>query len=565
MSDYFHAPEAMNFRRIRWLLIAVFLTLSIGPLIGVFYNYKTEVQDLIRDKVTSHLMSLVTKSSYLVNGFISERLSDLRAISKIVLSGSHLRPEELEKSFESIKEEYGVYDKFFVLDKDGKTQFVTAMDGLFEAGPGENRFVELLKGEEYTGDVFINNKLGFPQIVVSTPLFDSNKKLAGALGAIVDFRPIESLLKKAEVGKTGEVYLVNRQGYFVTSTRLGATILEDRITDESGDLLLDKGIDEEIDYRGKKVLRARMPIEDKPWIVIADQDRDEALGEIARLNNKVFLFGLLSIGLLVVIVYFLSNAIVRLLEKTYKRERELEFQVVQKEKLAALGLLTAGIAHELNTPLANALLYSQMLAREMKEGDKSQLEKLSVVEEEVKQGSKIVRNLLAFSRQSQFDSKTTDVKEVLGKLLDITTPFCTSKKVEIIRDLPEEIPVVKADTGVIQQVFTNLIANALDAMPKGGTLKLTIRFVPALKKVTVDVSDTGSGIPRENIKKVFDPFFTTKAQGEGTGIGLFMSYEMVRSLGGNIRVISETQGGKTGTIFTLELPVAESKEENSDG
>ena len=565
MSDYFHTPEAMNFRRIRWLLIAVFLTLSIGPLIGVFYNYKTEVQDLIRDKVTSHLMSLVTKSSYLVNGFISERLSDLRAISKIVLSGSHLRPEELEKSFESIKEEYGVYDKFFVLDKDGKTQFVTAMDGLFEAGSGENRFVELLKGEEYTGDVFINNKLGFPQIVVSTPLFDSNKKLAGALGAIVDFRPIESMLKKAEVGKTGEVYLVNRQGYFVTSTRLGATILEDRISDESGDLLLDKGIDEEIDYRGKKVLRARMPIEDKPWIVIADQDRDEALGEIAQLNNKVFLFGFLSIALLVVIVYFLSNAIVRLLEKTYKRERELEFQVVQKEKLAALGLLTAGIAHELNTPLANALLYSQMLAREMKEGDKNQLQKLSVIEEEVKQGSKIVRNLLAFSRQSQFDSKTTDVKEVLGKLLDITTPFCTSKKVEIIRDLPEEIPVVQADTGVIQQVFTNLIANALDAMPKGGTLKLTIRFVPALKKVTVDVSDTGSGIPRENIKKVFDPFFTTKAQGEGTGIGLFMSYEMVRSLGGNIRVISETQGGKTGTIFTLELPVAESNEDNSDG
>ena len=565
MSDYFHTPEAMNFRRIRWLLIAVFLTLSIGPLIGVFYNYKTEVQDLIRDKVTSHLMSLVTKSSYLVNGFISERLSDLRTISKIVLSGSHLRPEELEKSFESIKEEYGVYDKFFVLDKDGKTQFVTAMDGLFEAGSGENRFVELLKGEEYTGDVFINNKLGFPQIVVSTPLFDSNKKLAGALGAIVDFRPIESLLKKAEVGKTGEVYLVNRQGYFVTSTRLGATILKDRIADESGYLLLDKGIDEEIDYRGKKVLRARMPIEDKPWIVIADQDRDEALGEIARLNNKVFLFGLLSIGLLVVIVYFLSNAIVRLLEKTYKRERELEFQVVQKEKLAALGLLTAGIAHELNTPLANALLYSQMLAREMKEGDKNQLQKLSVIEEEVKQGSKIVRNLLAFSRQSEFGSKTTDVKEVLGKLLDITTPFCTSKKVEIIRDLPEEIPVVQADTGVIQQVFTNLIANALDAMPKGGTLKLTIRFVPALKKVTVDVSDTGSGIPRENMKKVFDPFFTTKAQGEGTGIGLFMSYEMVRSLGGNIRVISETQGGKTGTIFTLELPVAESNEDNSDG
>lgn len=561
MSDYFHTPEAMNFRRIRWLLIAVFLTLSIGPLLGVFYNYKTEVQDLIRDKVTSHLMSLVTKSSYLVNGFISERLSDLRAISKIVISGSHLGPEELEESFESIKKEYGVYDKFFVLEKDGKIQFATAMDEPLEAGTGENRFVELLKGEEYVGDVFINDKLGFPQIVVSTPLFDSNKKIAGALGAIVDFRPIESLLKKSELGKTGEIYLVNRQGYLVTSTRLGATILEDRMSHESSDLLLEKGIDEEIDYRGKKVLRARMPVEDRPWIVIADQDRDEALGEIAQLNNKVFLFGSLSIGLLVIIVYFLSNAIIRMLERAYKRERELEFQVVQKEKLAALGLLTAGIAHELNTPLANALLYSQMLSREMKEGDDKQLEKLSVVEEEVKQGSKIVRNLLAFSRQSEFDSKTTDVKEVLGKLLDITTPFCTSKKVEIVRDFPEEIPVVRADTGVIQQVFTNLIANALDAMPKGGTLKLSARFVPALKKVTVDVSDTGSGISRENIKKVFDPFFTTKAQGEGTGIGLFMSYEMVRSLGGNIRVMSETEGGKTGTIFTLELPVADGNTE----
>jgi two-component system NtrC family sensor kinase len=474
-------------------------------------------------------------------------------------------PDDIEKTLEMIKREYGVYNEFFVMDQDGKILFPTVKYGLFGEAHEDHQLSTITVGKEYISDVFVEGHLGFPEILVSIPLFDPESNLSATLGAIVDFRSIESLLKKAEVGKTGEIYLVNLQGYLVTSTRLGAKILKDRITDAGSVLLSKKGVCEAVDYRGKKVLRAHTQVENSSWVVIADQDRDEALGEIADLNNNVFLFGLLSIGFLAIVVYLLSSLIVGILEKNYGRERELEFQVIQKEKLAALGLLTAGIAHELNTPLANALLYSQLLAKEMKEDDRNYLERLSVVEEEIKQGSKIVRNLLSFTRQSESNSKTTDIKDILGRLMEITTPFSSSRRVEIVKDFPDEIPPVRADPGVIQQVFTNLIANALDAMPEGGILRLAIRFIPVLKKVTVDVSDTGSGIPREMIKKVFDPFFTTKAQGKGTGIGLFMSYEIVRSLRGNIRVISETQGSKTGTIFTVELPVAEDQVMNSNG
>jgi len=225
-----------------------------------------------------------------------------------------------------------------------------------------------------------------------------------------------------------------------------------------------------------------------------------------------------------------------------------------------MGLLTAGIAHELNTPLASALLYTQMLKEDARSTWPVALEKLSSIEGEIKRGSKIVKNLLDFSRQSQTDTVTTDVNEVLGKLLDISEQLCSDRGIEIKRTFEKKLPLVKGNANILHQVFMNIVANAVDAMEKGGTLSVLTRHIASLHKTVIEIQDTGTGIPEELLGDVFDPFFTTKPSGEGTGLGLAISYSMVRKMGGNIRATSTcaTENSypyqPTGTTFTIELP-----------
>ena len=142
-------------------------------------------------------------------------------------------------------------------------------------------------------------------------------------------------------------------------------------------------------------------------------------------------------------------------------------------------------------------------------------------------------------------------------MLNLAEPHCESKAIKVIKDIEPSMPPVKAEPGIVQEILTNLVTNAIDAMPQGGFLRLTAQYLPLLEKIRIDVADTGKGIPPDLLGQVFDPFFTTKPQGEGTGLGLFVSHEMARRLGGTMKAISSegTIPGRGETIFTVELPV----------
>ncbi len=260
--------------------------------------------------------------------------------------------------------------------------------------------------------------------------------------------------------------------------------------------------------------------------------------------------------------YITARRVIELLRSSYEREKELEMQIIKKDKLAAIGLLTAGIAHELNTPLASALLNTQMLKEDAKKEWPDRAPVLNSVEEEIKRAGSVVRSILDFSRQTQVQSAVTDVNSVLTKLLDISSKLCLEKGILVRRDLHSGIPLAKGDASILHQVFMNIVSNAIEAMDNGGTLSVFSRFLPEQRKVVVNIEDTGPGISREHIDGVFDPFFTTKTSGDGTGLGLAISYSMVRKMGGDIKVVSSCDerenfpGGK-GTVFSIELPALE--------
>jgi PAS domain S-box-containing protein len=232
------------------------------------------------------------------------------------------------------------------------------------------------------------------------------------------------------------------------------------------------------------------------------------------------------------------------------QREHMEEQMSQTEKLTSLGLLAAGVAHEVNTPLAVISNYIQMLAKQMPEEDPRH----AIIEKIVKQtfrASEIVNNLLNFSRTGAGEVANVDVNKVVEETLSLVAHPLKTSQIQVVKNLGNALPTVRGSANKLQQVFLNLFLNARDAMPGGGMLE--VKTLAHNGSVEIEIVDTGAGIPREHIHKIFDPFFTTKASGRGTGLGLSVSYGIIKEHAGKIDVRSTP--GK-GTSFHVEFPAA---------
>jgi PAS domain S-box-containing protein len=229
---------------------------------------------------------------------------------------------------------------------------------------------------------------------------------------------------------------------------------------------------------------------------------------------------------------------------------ELERRLVQADKLSSIGLLAAGVAHEVNTPLAVISTYAQMLAKQIS-GDEQKAPLLEKIARQTFRASEIVNSLLNFSRTSRTEFAPVDLNKIVRETLLLLEHQLAQGNVKVDLDLQPALPRVKGDPGKLQQVFLNLFLNARDAMESGGRLLVTSFSEDGAARVSV--ADSGSGIASENLPRIFDPFFTTKAARKGTGLGLSVSYGIVREHGGNIEVESRIGAG---TRFLLVFPVA---------
>jgi len=227
----------------------------------------------------------------------------------------------------------------------------------------------------------------------------------------------------------------------------------------------------------------------------------------------------------------------------------LEDQLVQNDKLTSIGLLAAGVAHEVNTPLAVISSYSQMLRKAISPED-SRYKLLEKITKQTFRASEIVNNLLNFSRTNATEFTDVDVHQVIRDTIALLEHQLKSARIRVEQDFRAEWPMTFGNAGKLQQVFLNLIVNARDAMPEGGELRIITDTLNS--KIEIIVQDNGTGISRENITKIYDPFFTTKGPGKGTGLGLSVSYGIVQEHGGSVSVESKPGAG---TSFRLELPM----------
>jgi signal transduction histidine kinase len=251
---------------------------------------------------------------------------------------------------------------------------------------------------------------------------------------------------------------------------------------------------------------------------------------------------------------FIRNArLYQELEERMHAQRLAEERLVRSAKLAAVGEMAAAVAHELNNPLTTVTGFTELILESFPE-DSPEFEDMSLVLSEAQRSREVVRRLLDFSRQSEILRVDTDLNEMITMVLQLTHHLAQTSNIKVRMELWEDIPPIRADRNQIQQVILNLVHNAIQAMPEGGELIVQSLMEERDKKMWlgIRVQDNGLGIEEENLEKIFEPFFTTKPSGEGTGLGLSVSYSIVSEHGGYIDVKSKT---KEGSVFTIWLPV----------
>lgn len=245
------------------------------------------------------------------------------------------------------------------------------------------------------------------------------------------------------------------------------------------------------------------------------------------------------------------NSVITAINSMSEELRYREEQIIQSKKLASIGILTSGIAHELINPLNNISMIAQTYTELYKRlGEDERIQFMGRIDGETERMKKIIRNLLDFSRPKEPNLRPSDINAVIEKSLKLTLNALSVSNIEIKPSLDNRLPLVFIDEGQIQQVLVNLITNAIQAMPEGGALFASTDIGRSGDFVEIKIGDTGKGIPSEFIPHIFDPFFTTKEG--GTGLGLSVSYAIVKKHKGDIRVESRVGAG---TTFTIELPV----------
>ncbi len=239
--------------------------------------------------------------------------------------------------------------------------------------------------------------------------------------------------------------------------------------------------------------------------------------------------------------------------------KEQQQQVVRQEKLASLGQMAAGIVHEINNPLSGILIYVRLMLKqiEAKTFDPDEgASNLSKMEREVQRCSRIIRNLLDFSRQTPPQLRRVDMAQVIEEALLILGHQASLQNIEVVKKYAPDAPLVEADFDQMRQVLNNMFTNSMQAMKDGGKIILRLsrakpEFLPGARRVLkVEIEDTGCGIPDESLGNLFTPFFTTKEKGEGVGLGLAVVYGIIQRHNGRIEVSSKVGQG---TVFTIYL------------
>jgi two-component system NtrC family sensor kinase len=546
-------------------LILVVLIVSFTPLVLVSGIILYEFEKSYQEKVYAHLAELVEKHRQNIDSFLSEKLSNLRFLAKTFTYEELSNESFLEDRLATLQGEYeAVFVDLGVVNERG---IQVAYAGPFKLGRALYSdaawFKKAIKNEYFISDVFLGLR-GLPHFIITVR--DNWKGNPWVLRATVDFVAFNNLVEKIRIGQTGVAFILNREGEYQTTPSLKSSPRRGPYREFLGirDEKSKKAhIVEKVDESGEKSIYVAAFLKDGDWLLVYQQLASDAFSELRRTEGIALVIFVLGGLAIVSMAFFLSRRMVTRIKESERDKEIADEQVIETGKLAAIGELAAGIAHEINNPVAIMVeeagwIQDLLQEEEFKEGEN--LDELHRALKQIRvQGyrcKEITHKLLSFARKTDSRVKELQINDLIHELVRLSEQRARFSNATIETDLQENLPLVRASETEMQQVLLNLITNGLDAMEKkGGRLLITTRLEnsgPLAPNIVIDVADGGQGIPKANLARVFDPFFTTKPVGKGTGLGLSICFGIVNKMGGEITVESTVD---VGTTFHIRLPL----------
>jgi two-component system NtrC family sensor kinase len=376
------------------------------------------------------------------------------------------------------------------------------------------------------------------------------------LRATIDMKILKRFASAINLRENDDAFIINHEGILQTPSRYYGNVLNKF---KLPDLAPQRGVSvidvKELD--GGPAIFGYVPIRNSPWILVAVIKSTPYLRIPKIFRNELLLISILSIVISVVMTFLMAQTVVNRIKKADLEIEDVIAKTEHASKMASIGRLASGVAHEINNPLAiineKAGLMKDILevSGSLEQNKEKFLSLINGIAESVNRCRTITHRLLGFSRRMEISHETIDINDTVKEVISFLDKEILYRNIRLELNLQKDLPKVTTDKGQLQQVFLNIINNAIDAVKEEGYITVS-SYIKDNHFVRLAIKDNGVGIPKENLKHIFEPFYSTKEKGKGTGLGLSISYGIVQKLGGTILVESEVNKG---TTFIVEVPV----------
>ncbi|MCJ8500242.1 sensor histidine kinase [Desulfatitalea alkaliphila] len=548
------------------LLISMILVpLAIMVLIlGIGYYYFTTS---IERTTTESMKRIITDHGRMIERFLFERQADLELLLNTYSFDELAEPDNLERIFIALQQRSPAFGDLGIFDERG---LHLAYQGPYHlAGilyKDAEWFKQVMEYGTYVSDVFLGYR-NVPHFIIAITRQEGERRWV--IRATIDSFFFNELVKNVRIGRTGEAYIMNSHGVLQTDRRSGGNLME-----PSPDHFLMPQVDHGLHYfvspdeSGLKYIYFTMDLKNGQWRMVVRQEVADAFSAMRTAGYLILLTLVVGGAGIILLAISLTQVILRRMQAAEQNQQQLNAQLVRATRLAELGQMAAGVAHEINNPLQiikSEYALIEMNMEELKaDGTLPPSETLAEIEDgfaqikkQVSRCADITQSVLKFGRQTTPRIEPMHLQSFIPDVLHMVAKKAEVHGIRVAEKLAENLPPVNADASQLQQVLLNLFNNAMDAIleqhgVEGGLLEVTAQ-ADGDAEVVIRVSDNGAGISPENLSKVFTPFFSTKPVGKGTGLGLSVCYGIVDSLGGHMEVESQKNEG---TTFLIHLPQA---------
>jgi two-component system, NtrC family, sensor kinase len=542
-----------NFRQIWRMSVILTAVVALTPLVFMtLVDYKVSQQATESD-IYYQTARLVSNTRRSVTYFLAERQAALNFIDKDNAYAALGNPLRLATLLDNLKKGFGGFTDIGVIDHTG---FQHAYVGPYQLTginySDQDWFKEVVRSRAHVSEVF----LGFrqqPHLVVAVKHDLANGGFY-ILRAAIDTQQFNNILAEVEVSGNGDIFLINREGILQTPSRFFSGALQPIPLEVPK--FAEKTTVLEVNLKNEPLIVGYAYIQDTPFILMAVKNKSELMKPWKETRMKLIGFLAISLTTILIVVLWVSTYLVRqIYEADHKRVIALH-QVEYANKMASLGRLSAGVAHEINNPLAiinekAGLIKDIFSLKRDYAADPKLLGLAEAIIYSVERCAKITQRLLGFARHVDSKPQRLNIVQVIHEVLGFLGKEAEYRSITLAVESDPDVPDIESDRGRLQEIFLNLFNNSLAAMNDGGRLAIAVK--PAGDDfICATVSDTGCGIPESDLKRIFEPFFSTKVGKGGTGLGLSITYGLVQELGGSVSV--QSQVGK-GTEFAVRLPV----------